>query len=159
MKKLKLYLFLGFIFTSVVGCLAHFFYDWSGQNVIVGLFTPINESTWEHLKLLFFPALLWSLLIYKLLKQKFPKILCNLFIGILAGTFAIPIIFYLYTGILGFNILLLDIGTFILSVAITFLTAYCQAVSLNSHKYSCLVAYIGVLVIMLSFFIVTFVTL
>ena len=46
-----------FIFISVLGVLLHFTYEWSGNNPIVGLFSATNESTWEHLKLLFFPML------------------------------------------------------------------------------------------------------
>ena len=41
-----------FIFISVLGVLLHFTYEWSGDNAVVGLFSAVNESTWEHLKLL-----------------------------------------------------------------------------------------------------------
>jgi len=51
--KSKLFKFelLGFVFCCILGTLSHFFYDWSGQNIIVGMFCPVNESVWEHLKL------------------------------------------------------------------------------------------------------------
>ena len=58
-KILKLEI-IGFIFTSVLGTLMHFFYEWSNDNSIVGLFCPVNESPFEHLKLLFFPFLIWT---------------------------------------------------------------------------------------------------
>ena len=45
----------------VIGTVFHNIYDWSGGNVILGLFFPINESIWEHLKLIFYPLLiLWA---------------------------------------------------------------------------------------------------
>lgn len=47
---------VGILFVSVLGVLMHFVYEWSGSNRFVGLFAPINESTWEHMKLLFFPC-------------------------------------------------------------------------------------------------------
>lgn len=159
MKKLKLYLMLGFLFTSVLGSLAHFFYQWSNQNIIVGLFTPINESTWEHMKLLFFPALLWAYFMHQKFKSEFPRILCNILTGVLVGTWAIPIIFYLYTGLLGFHLLALDIGTFIVSVGIAFYTAYRQAVSLDKHKYYCESVYICTTIMTLSFWIYTIIQL
>lgn len=159
MKKLKLYLMLGFLFTSVLGSLAHFFYQWSNQNIIVGLFTPINESTWEHMKLLFFPALLWAYFMHQKFKSEFPRILCNILTGVLVGTWAIPIIFYLYTGLLGFHLLALDIGTFIVSVAIAFYTAYRQAVSLDKHKYYCESVYVCTTIMALSFWIYTIIQL
>ena len=45
--------FFRFLVTCALGVLFHFVYDWTGENAVVGLFTPINESTWERLKLLF----------------------------------------------------------------------------------------------------------
>ena len=38
-----------------VGTFFHFLFDILNQNVFVGLFTPVNESVWEHLKLIYFP--------------------------------------------------------------------------------------------------------
>lgn len=61
MFRIKHYLAAGFLFTSVLGTLSHFFYDWSGRNPLAALISPVNESIWEHMKLLFFPSLLWSL--------------------------------------------------------------------------------------------------
>ncbi len=41
----------------ILGSLNHFLYDWTGGSSLAALFCPINESPWEHLKLLFFPFL------------------------------------------------------------------------------------------------------
>ena len=60
-KKLLLYLITGIIFTFLAGTLLHFAYEWSGTNFWVGLFAPVSESTWEHMKLLFFPMLIYSM--------------------------------------------------------------------------------------------------
>ena len=58
------YIFIsGFLFTSVLGTLSHFFYEWSGDSTFIGLVCPISESAWEHMKLLFFPALLYCFLL------------------------------------------------------------------------------------------------
>ncbi len=35
----------------LVGCLLHFTYAWSGRNKFVAIFSAVNESTWEHIKL------------------------------------------------------------------------------------------------------------
>lgn len=50
-----------FLFISILGTLLHFTYEWSQNNAIVGLFSAVNESTWEHLKLLFFPMFFLTL--------------------------------------------------------------------------------------------------
>lgn len=53
---------IGAIITSILGVISHFLYEWSGENKFVALFCAVNESTWEHLKLLFFPFLLWIII-------------------------------------------------------------------------------------------------
>ena len=52
---------IGFIAVSIAGTLMHFIYEWSGNNKIVALFAPVNESPWEHLKLLFFPFVIYGI--------------------------------------------------------------------------------------------------
>lgn len=47
---------LGGIFTALSGTLMHFAYEYSDQNPLVGMFAPVSESTWEHMKMVFFPA-------------------------------------------------------------------------------------------------------
>lgn len=124
MNHLKRAIIIGIAFVLIIGSLAHFLYDWTGNNPIVGLFTPINESIWEHMKLLFFPMLFYSLILFFQYKDSCPCILSALCSGILAGTFLIPIFFYSYTTLLGMDIFILDIATFIVSVIIAFWLSY-----------------------------------
>ena len=88
-----------FIFISVLGVLLHFTYEWSGDNAVVGLFSAVNESTWEHLKLLFFPFLLLTILEVLLrgnmLPEQFPPARV---LGILAGMGGIVVGFYTLRG-------------------------------------------------------------
>ena len=51
-KRLLLWEAAGFLFTAAVGALLHFTYDWSGGTVLAAAFSAVNESTWEHMKLL-----------------------------------------------------------------------------------------------------------
>ena len=57
-------------FTYVLGTILHFTYEWSNENSIVALFSAVNESTWEHLKLLFFPMLITIIIGYFYLKTE-----------------------------------------------------------------------------------------
>ncbi|MBQ4522153.1 MAG: hypothetical protein IJA10_04275 [Lachnospiraceae bacterium] len=118
------YCLYGFLFVSILGTLAHFFYDWSGQNPIVGFFSPVNESTWEHMKLLFFPMLLYYVLTYQKLEKAYPLSPSTYPLSILVGTWLIPVLFYSYSGILGFHVAFLDILTFYVSVFLAFLYFY-----------------------------------
>ena len=114
-SSLKRYTTAGLIFVLITGTLSHFVYEWSGSNHLLGLFFPVSESTWEHMKLVFFPMLLYSLFMNHKLKDRYPCIRCTLMSGIITGTFLIPVIFYTYSGILGRNYMFLDIvGCFII---------------------------------------------
>ncbi len=93
-----------FLFISILGVLLHFTYEWSDQNRIVGLFSAVNESTWEHLKLLFFPLLLLTLIELFFFHEKMPaNYLWARTLGILSGMIFIVAVFYTLLGILGKN--------------------------------------------------------
>ncbi|MEA4973343.1 MAG: DUF6512 family protein [Candidatus Metalachnospira sp.] len=154
-KNLSMYFVLGFIFVSVIGTLAHFLYEFSKQNVLVGLISPVNESTWEHMKLIFFPMLMYSLFLIPKLQNNYPCIKSSLFLGIIIGTFLIPILFYTYTGILGYNKLALDISVFIISVLIAFFTAYKLTLSCKSDPYIKVITFC-VFILAILFFIYTY---
>ena len=123
-RKYKNYMIIGFLFVSVLGTLAHFFYEWSGSNMVVGLFTPINESVWEHLKLLWFPTLLFTLLCHIKLQDGYPLLFSAITAGSIAGCILIPIIYYTYTFFTGRNIAVIDIGSFFVANAVSFVLAY-----------------------------------
>lgn len=111
----------GFLFTSVAGTLLHFAYDWSGQDLFVGLFSAVNESIWEHMKLLFFPMLLFALMEYRCLGQKFQAFWCAKLAGISLGLTLIPVLYYTYTGISGQMLDWINIAIFFVSAAAVFL--------------------------------------
>lgn len=102
------------LFTLVAGTLAHFIYHWSGDNSIVGLVTAVNESTWEHLKLLFFPMLVSGAVGFLFLHQQYPNYIFSQAVGTLAGMLTVVVLFYTYSGVLGYNFLVADILTFVI---------------------------------------------
>ena len=105
---------------AILGSLNHFLYDWTGGSSFAALFCPINESPWEHLKLLFFPFLFVTLgtaALYRFLDRRF--FYCR-FLGVLCGMAFILISFYTYTGIWGTHVLILDLLIFFLSVVLSF---------------------------------------
>lgn len=110
----------GFIFVTVSGTLLHFTFDWSGQNPVIGLFSAVNESTWEHMKLLFFPALFYFLAEHKKHGTASRDLLTARTLGLLCGLAFIPVSFYTYTGIVGKSFTILDIAIFFISVFLTF---------------------------------------
>lgn len=119
-KKYR-YEIYGILFTAAAGTLLHFVYEWSGSAVIVGLFAPVNESVWEHIKLLFFPGLLFSIWDYFHASHRPASFLPARTAGLTAGMAAIPLLFYAYTALLGTNHLALDIMVFLLGILLAFL--------------------------------------
>lgn len=111
----------GFLFTGALGVLLHFVYEWSGGSVFAAVFSSVNESTWEHMKLLFLPLFLFSVVQVCLLGRNYPNFLAVRAISALAGLALIPILFYTYTGIIGHNITWADITIFFLADFAAFL--------------------------------------
>ena len=110
----------GFLFTSAVGTLLHFTYDWSGENPFIGAFSAVNESTWEHMKLLFVPLLLTALAA-AIFGGRCRGYWTAKLAGALAGLLLIPLLYYGYTGSLGVHVTWVDIGIFFVAAAAAFL--------------------------------------
>ena len=127
-KKNKLLKFQIFsvIFAWILGNILHFTYEWSNKNIVVAAFSAVNESTWEHLKLLFFPMFITTIigLIYFRKKDKINNFLCAKTIGIIVALSFVVIFFYTYTGVIGTNFAILDIGSFFVGVFLGEYTAY-----------------------------------
>jgi hypothetical protein len=91
----------GFIFTAMVGTLLHFLYDWTGGKIAAALFSALNESIWEHLKLLFYPMVIFTIIEYFFWGKEVSNFWCVKVAGSLLGLVLIPVLYYTYTGALG----------------------------------------------------------
>lgn len=111
---------LRYLFVVILGSALHFVYELSGKNFIVGLFAPINESVWEHLKLIFFPMLILTLWDVFRNSRDCISFLPARTTGILLGMTFIVVNFYTITGVLGTNIDWINILIYFLAVAFAF---------------------------------------
>lgn len=109
--------FCGFFFIVIAGTVFHFLYDWSGHKKIFAYLCAVNESTWEHMKMVFGPAFLWMLGELPFLWNH-PNFFAAKLLSVLIPGVAIPLFFYTYKYILGYHTLTLDIFNFIFSVAL-----------------------------------------
>ena len=100
-KRLFFWELAGFLFTSALGSLLHFVYEWSGGSLAAAVASAVNESTWEHMKLLFVPMFLFSVAQVCVLGKNYPNFLAVRTVSILAGLALIPVLFYTYTGVWG----------------------------------------------------------
>lgn len=149
MKSIKSYILTGILFVSVLGTLLHFAYDWSGNHFWVGLFTPINESIWEHTKLIFFPTLVYALYLNKKIKTEYPCVSSAMILGAISGVLSIITLFYTYSGILGFHVAFVDIAIFYISVIASFYIAYKAMLSCKIKKWAILLQALNLLMICL----------
>ena len=111
---------LGFLFTVGVGTLLHFVYEWSDKMALVGIFSNVNESTWEHMKLLFFPTLIFAVIQSFFFKERKDYWYIKLK-GTIFGLVLIPVIFYLFNGIVGKSNDVINIMIFVISVLATYM--------------------------------------
>jgi len=114
------YLLYGIPFIIIFGALTHFIFDWSGNAVFVGAFVPINESVWEHLKMSFWPTLVWFLLVFLFFREKGELSAARLLPAAAAALFVCPLIivtfFYTMEGAFGIESLLVDGLIFFLGI-------------------------------------------
>ena len=99
-KDLSFWQLFGLTFTAVLGTLSHFLYAWTGF-LPFALFCAVNESTFEHIKILFFPMLLFAALQSRFFRPWYANFWQIKLFGILLGTALIPVLFYTYTGAFG----------------------------------------------------------
>lgn len=122
MKKIRILTITGAVFTLIAGTLMHFIYEWvGGAAAIVG---AVNESTWEHLKLVFWPMLLFTIFEYFVYGKKAKGFLPIKTVSILVGMALIIVLFYTYSGIVGKNLLPADISVFVIAVLTAYLLSY-----------------------------------
>lgn len=104
------------------GNLLHFIYEWSGESPIAAAFSAVNESAWEHMKLLAVPWILWTVVQAAVVGRS--GVLSARAAGLLVGLAAIPALYYTYTGALGVNVSLVNILIFQAAVLLAFAVSW-----------------------------------
>ena len=110
----------GFAVVTFVGTILHFLYDWTGGSILVAPFSGVNESTWEHMKLLFWPLFLFALVQLLFLRNQ-ENYWCVKLTQILLGLVLIPVLFYTYNGMFGKSPDWLNIAIFYITALLVFL--------------------------------------
>ena len=150
------YQYFSIVFTFILGTLLHFTYKLSNENKIVALFSSINESTWEHLKLLFYPMLLTIIIGYFYIGKDVPNFICAKTIGIIISMLFTVIFFYTYTGILGKNIAIIDIISFYIATVIGECVAY--KLLINGFECNNIISIVVLIIFVICFTVFTFYT-
>jgi hypothetical protein len=145
----------GMVFIILLGSALHFTFEWSDNQPIVGVFSAVNESVWEHLKIAFWPALLYLIFEYRYLFKKSNNFFLAKTSGIYAIMIIIPAIFYSYTIFFEEN-LITDIGSFIFAIIIGQLISYRLLTFKKIDKIFDLISLVALAILVLAFVIFTF---
>ena len=118
--KLETYTLIGILVLFVVGSLFHFLYSLTGECFIVGLFVPINESIFEHTKMVVLPIFIWWFIFYLFRKKDLfvNAWFTSALIAMISAIIAIPMLFYFYSQAFGIESLVIDILILLVSLAI-----------------------------------------
>lgn len=125
----------GFLFAAIGGTLLHFLFDWSGGSGIVGLFSAVNESIWEHMKLLYYPQLIFAFVEYSRWGKDTKCFWQIKLLGVIVGMVLIPVLYYTYTGALGVSADWFNIAIFFITAGVSFWLE----TKLFEKEYTCLI--------------------
>ena len=152
--KIKTWQIIVVIICIILGTLLHFTYEWSGRNLLVSLFSAVNESTWEHLKLVFMPMTLMAIIGFFIIGRKNKNYWTSQALAIIVAMGFITVFFYTYTGIIGRNFAILDIGSFIISIILGEYVAYQILISKTDYKAE-IISIVLIISLLLSFAVYT----
>ena len=114
----------GAVFVSIAAVVLHFLYGWSGKEVWASLFSAVNESVWEHLKIFSLPYVIWAFVELCCVRVPFRKFVSAKVLSLYFMLIIIPAFFYTYSGIFGRNIAFVDIMSGFAFTVMTFILSY-----------------------------------
>ena len=119
-KKLLRWELAGFLFVGAVGSLLHFLFSWTGNAPLAAAFSAVNESTWEHMKLLFVPFFLFTMVQFVVFAEPLRNFFAVKGAAALLGLLAIPALFYTFNGMFGKTVDWFNVLIFFLADALMF---------------------------------------
>ena len=116
-RKLLRYEIIGAILVCILAPVFHFWFEWSGDNSFVGIFAAVNESVWEHTKIVYFPFLFYTIAEYFIVKPDLRRFFAAKTISMALILLIMISFFYTYSGMFGTESLIVDIiFTFVLTI-------------------------------------------
>lgn len=106
---------------TIIGSLLHFAYDWSHHHRFVAVFAAVNESYWEHIKIAFWPVMLWFSIQFGLGGWRLPAFVPAATIALYAIPVSMIAIVFGYKRLARRNILWIDILAFFVTIGLSVL--------------------------------------
>lgn len=121
-KRMKpgAYILIGIPVLFLIGGLFHALFSVSGELFAVGLFAPVNESVFEHVKMVALPIFLWWGLFYLFRRRGLRRDawFSTALLAMFTGTISIPLLYYFYTEAFGIESLVMDALILLISVGL-----------------------------------------
>ena len=149
------YELVGIVVIIILGTLLHFTFEWSGFQEIVGVFSAVNESVWEHLKIAFMPSILWLIIDYRYVYKKTNNFFFAKALGIYTIMVIIPVIFYTYTIFIEHN-LTIDVLSFMFAIIVGQLVSYKMLTLKKISKNLKLISIVAIIILGIAFVVFTF---
>ncbi len=86
-------LIISFFIIAIFGTVFHFTHNWFKKGIILHLISAINESTWEHMKLLIVPTILVTIFQYITVYSQYNNFWFSILTLLIIETLSIPLIF------------------------------------------------------------------
>ena len=146
MKKIKI---IGVFFIMCLSILSHFMFEWSNSFIFSILF-PVNESIWEHMKLLISPVLIYAFieyLIYEKRQIQFNNFSLSYGTSVIVGIISYLIIYIPIDYLFGHNMIISVVLLFLDYIFMSFISYF--ILNTKNIKYSKI---IGTMLIILTYF-------
>ena len=148
----------GVMFVAVFGTILHFLYEWTGESAAAKPFSATDESTWQHMKIMYFPMVIYGVVQWFFFKREYLGFALVKLVGIVVGLSLIPILFYTYNGVIGKSPDWINIAIFFVSAAAAYIYEALQFIRGSSRCKNPLAAKIVICLIALLFVIFTYTT-
>jgi hypothetical protein len=156
-KRIRNWEIAGILFIIGFGTTLHFWFEWTDFWRPIALIAAVNESTWEHFKMAFWPGLIFAIVEYFYIRKEAKNFFAAKFLGLFAMPIITMILFYSYTSIFGVHLLWADVIVFIILVIGGQLLSLYILTKTNEYKpYVKLLAIGGLLVMTFAFSLLSY---
>jgi hypothetical protein len=103
---------------GLLGSVLHFLFDWTKHNRFVALFSAVNESYWEHIKIAIWPVFVFQLAMFSMGGYQILSFVPAATIALYSIPVSMVGLVFIYKALTKRNILWLDISIFFVCIAV-----------------------------------------
>ena len=152
MRKIKI---IGVFISFILAVILHFIYGWV-PNSLISVIAPVNESIWEHMKLIVTPSLIFSIVEYFIYKKKdiaFNNFILSYGISSILGIIVYLLIYIPLNDIFGHKAYIAISLLFLILIFVQVVSYYIMNKEIIKHSSD-----IGILLIVIIYFIFGYLT-